>query len=145
MEIAQAKDFVENLSGGLSSPIAQGGTNVSGGQKQRLAIARAIARDPEIYIFDDSFSALDYQTRLNVSYDISQILKKEGKTAILVTHDLSEAISLADRIIILSKRPATVNKIMDINLTKETNSPQSARNAIEFPIYFNQLWKELNQ
>ena len=118
---------------------------LSGGMRQRAALIRTLLLNPQILLLDEPFSALDYQTRLNVSYDISQILKKEGKTAILVTHDLSEAISLADRIIILSKRPATVNKIMDINLTKETNSPQAARNAIEFPIYFNQLWKELNQ
>lgn len=118
---------------------------LSGGMRQRAALIRTLLMNPQILLLDEPFSALDYQTRLNVSYDISHILKTEGKTAILVTHDLSEAISLADRIIILSKRPATVNKIMDIKLTKETDSPQAARNAIEFPFYFNELWKELNQ
>ena len=101
--------------------------------------------NPQVLLLDEPFSALDYQTRLNVSFDISQILKTEEKTAILVTHDLSEAISLADRIIILSKRPATVIKIMDIKLNKTTHSPEAARNAAEFPFYFNELWKELNQ
>lgn len=120
-------------------------SELSGGMRQRAALIRTLLLNPQILLLDEPFSALDYQTRLNVSFDISQILKKESKTAILVTHDLSEAISLADRIIILSKRPATVNKIMDIKLTKTTASPEAARNAVEFPFYFNELWKELNQ
>ena len=120
-------------------------SELSGGMRQRAALIRTLLLNPQILLLDEPFSALDYQTRLNVSYDISQILKKEEKTAILVTHDLSEAISLADRIIILTKRPASVSRIMDIKLTKETDSPQAARNAIEFPFYFNELWKELNQ
>lgn len=120
-------------------------SELSGGMRQRAALIRTLLLNPQILLLDEPFSALDYQTRLNVSYEISQILKTEEKTAILVTHDLSEAISLADRIIILSKRPATVSKIMDIKLTKVTDTPQAARNAIEFPSYFNELWKELNQ
>lgn len=117
---------------------------LSGGMRQRAALIRTLILNPRILLLDEPFSALDYQTRLNVSDDISKIIRTEGKTAILVTHDLSEAISLADRIIILSKRPATVVKIMEISLTKEADVPQSARNAKEFPFYFNELWKELN-
>ena len=120
-------------------------SELSGGMRQRAALIRTLILNPQILLLDAPFSALDYQTRLNVSDDISKIIKTEGKTAILVTHDLSEAISLADRIIILSKRPATVLKIMEIKLTKDTDAPQAARNAKEFPFYFNELWKELNQ
>ena len=120
-------------------------SELSGGMRQRAALIRTLMLNPQILLLDEPFSALDYQTRLNVSDDISRIIKTEKKTAILVTHDLSEAISLADRIIILSKRPATVVKIMEIKLTKEKDMAQAARNAKEFPYYFNELWKELNR
>ena len=130
---------------GLSSFKDAKPSELSGGMRQRAALIRTLLLKPQILLLDEPFSALDYQTRLAVGDDIGQIIHKEKKTAILVTHDLSEAISLADRIIVLSKRPATVKKIMEINLTKETNSPQATRNAMEFPVYFNELWKELNQ
>ena len=87
----------------------------------------------------------DYQTRLNVSDDIGKILKKENKPAILVTHDISEAISMADRVIILTKRPASVAKIVSIHLDIENRTPLSSRNAPDFKSYFNLIWKELNQ
>ena len=118
---------------------------LSGGMRQRAALVRTLALDPEVLLLDEPFSALDYQTRLSVADDIGKIIKEEGKTAILVTHDLSEAISLSDRIVILSKRPATVSKIMDIHLTKDPSEPLSSRKAKEFPMYFDLLWKELNQ
>ena len=94
---------------------------------------------------DEPFSALDYQTRLTVSDDIGQILRHSGKTALLVTHDLSEAISLSDRIIVLSRRPATVSTIIPVTFSLEHDTPLNRRNAPEFKTYFNQLWKELNQ
>ena len=89
--------------------------------------------------------ALDYQTRLNVSDDIGKILKSSGKPAILVTHDISEAISMADRVLVLSARPATVQKVVDIHLTLENRTPLSSRNAPDFKKYFNLIWKELNE
>ena len=120
-------------------------SQLSGGMRQRAALIRTLALKPELLLLDEPFSALDYQTRLNVSDDIGKILKKENKPAILVTHDISEAISMADRVIILTKRPASVAKIVSINLDIENRTPLSSRNAPDFKSYFNLIWKELNQ
>lgn len=117
---------------------------LSGGMRQRAALIRTLALSPDILLLDEPFSALDYQTRLNVSNDIGTILKKEKKTALLVTHDLSEAISMADRVIVLSKRPGTVKNIISIQLSCEEKTPQAARNSVEFKDYFNQLWRGIN-
>lgn len=118
-------------------------SELSGGMKQRAALIRTLATSPQILLLDEPFSALDYQTRLNVSSDICNIIKEQNKTAIMVTHDLSEAISLADRVIVLSSRPATVKLILDIRLTTRDKGPLAARNAPEFPTLFNQLWEAL--
>ena len=118
---------------------------LSGGMRQRAALIRTLATRPEILLLDEAFSALDYQTRLNVSDDIGRILKKEGKPAILVTHDISEAISMADRVIILTGRPATVARIVTIDLDLTDRTPLASRNAPQFKFYFNLIWKELNQ
>ena len=120
-------------------------SQLSGGMRQRAALIRTLALKPELLLLDEPFSALDYQTRLNVSDDIGKILKKENKPAILVTHDISEAISMADRVIILTKRPASVAKIVSIHLDIENRTPHSSRNAPDFKSYFNLIWKELNQ
>ena len=95
-------------------------------------------------MLDEPFSALDYQTRLSVGDDIVSIIKHEKKTAILVTHDLSEAISLGDRVIILSKRPGSIRKIVPIHIDMEDRTALKSRNAPEFKDYFNLIWKELN-
>ncbi len=113
-------------------------SELSGGMRQRAALIRTLALDPSLLLLDEPFSALDYQTRLNVCDDVYTIIKKEKKTAILVTHDLSEAISMADRILILSKRPARITKIMP------QMTPMQRRQAPEFKHYFNDIWKELN-
>ncbi len=120
-------------------------SELSGGMRQRAALVRTLILEPEILLLDEPFSALDYQTRLSVGDDIGQILRKEGKTAILVTHDLSEAISLADRVLILSKRPASIQKIVSLQFQIETDTPLHRRNSPEFKDYFNLIWKELNQ
>lgn len=117
---------------------------LSGGMRQRAALIRTLIMDPDILLLDEPFSALDYQTRLAVSGDIGHIIRSTRKTAILITHDLSEAISLADRIIVLSKRPAFVKKEFTIRLTSQDSSPLSARTAPEFQQYFNSLWKEIS-
>lgn len=119
-------------------------SELSGGMKQRAALIRTLATSPQILLLDEPFSALDYQTRLNVSADICRIIRRQNKTALLITHDLSEAISLADRVIILSRRPATVKTELDIKLTISGDSPLAARNAPEFTTYFNQLWEALS-
>ncbi len=118
-------------------------SELSGGMKQRVALIRTLALNPTLLLLDEPFSALDYQTRLTVSADICQIIRKSKKTALLITHDLSEAISLADRVIVLSHRPATIKGELPIHLTIEEDSPLAARNAPEFQYYFNLLWEAL--
>lgn len=120
-------------------------SQLSGGMRQRAALIRTLALSPDLLLLDEPFSALDYQTRLNVSNDIGMILKKEEKTALLVTHDLSEAISMADRVIVLSKRPGTVKSIVPIFLSCEEKTPEAARNSKEFKDYFQQLWRAMNE
>ena len=117
---------------------------LSGGMRQRVALIRTLAVRPDILLLDEPFSALDYQTRLSVSDEIGSIIRKEGKTAILVSHDISEAISLSDRVVVLSGRPARLKKIYPIQLTMEEYSPMKAREAPEFREYFNAIWKELD-
>lgn len=119
-------------------------SQLSGGMRQRVALIRTLVLEPELLLLDEPFSALDYQTRLTVGNDIGQILKHEHKTAILVTHDLSEAVSLADRVLILTPRPATISKIVDISFELENDTPMHRRNAPEFKNYFNLIWEELN-
>ena len=123
-----------------SSPSA-----LSGGMRQRAALIRTLMTEPSLLLLDEPFSALDYQTRLNVSDDICKQIRKEKITAILVTHDISEAISVADRVVILSKRPATVAKSLDIELDIDAplHSPLLARSSPNFTHYFNLVWKEL--
>lgn len=115
---------------------------LSGGMRQRVALLRTLALDPKILLLDEPFSALDFQTRIDVCNDVSSIIEKEKKTAILVTHDISEAISMADRIIMLTNRPATVKKIYDIDL-KSYGSPLKRREAPNFNILFDEILKEL--
>lgn len=117
---------------------------LSGGMRQRVALIRTLAVRPDILLLDEPFSALDYQTRLSVSDEIGKIIRREGKTAILVSHDISEAISLADRVVVLSSRPAQVKKIYNIHLTVDEYGPIKAREAPEFREYFNAIWKELD-
>ena len=119
-------------------------SELSGGMRQRAALIRTLILDPDLLLLDEPFSALDYQTRLTVGDDIGQIIRTQQKTAILVTHDLAEAISLADRIIVLTSRPAKVKRSLPIHLTTSEYSSLSARNAPEFNDYFNLLWEDLN-
>lgn len=115
---------------------------LSGGMRQRVALIRTLAVDPKILLLDEPFAALDYQTKLIVSNDIYNIIKKEKKTAIMVTHDISEAISMADKIIILSNRPATVKKEFNIEINEE--SPLKKRKNPKFQEYFESIWDEIN-
>lgn len=115
---------------------------LSGGMRQRVALIRTLAVNPNILLLDEPFAALDYQTKLKVSNDIYNIIKKENKTTIMVTHDISEAISMADKIIVLSNRPAKVKKIFRININ-EIN-PLKKRNNPKFQEYFKEIWAEIN-
>jgi len=118
---------------------------LSGGMRQRVALIRTLLLGPDLLLLDEPFSALDYQTRLAISDEVGLILKKEKKTAIMVTHDIAEAISMSDRIVILSNRPGTVKDVIDINLTFQGEvTPIKARETPEFRHYFNKIWKELD-
>ena len=142
----KSKERVENLleNYGLDKFKNSRPSQLSGGMRQRAALIRTLALEPDLLLLDEPFSALDYQTRLSVSDDIGTIIRQEGKTAILVTHDISEAVSMADRILVFSKRPANVQKIIPINFQMENRTPMACRNAPEFKTYFNEIWKELN-
>lgn len=118
---------------------------LSGGMRQRVALIRTLLMEPDLLLLDEPFSALDYQTRLEVSDDIWKIIKKEKKTAILITHDISEAISMGDRVLVLTKRPATVQKNIPVSLTCDGDvTPFRARSAPEFQGYFHEIWEALN-
>lgn len=120
-------------------------SQLSGGMRQRAALIRTLVMEPSLLLLDEPFSALDYQTRLSVSDDIGKIIRREGITAILVTHDISEAISMADRVLILSSRPAQVKKDVLIELSAQPRTPLASRSAPEFKTYFNMIWKELDK
>lgn len=117
---------------------------LSGGMRQRVALIRTLSIKPNILLLDEAFSALDYQTRIMVTKDIYTILKNESITAIIVTHDISEAISMSDRVIVLTNRPARVKKIYDINFDMENRDPINCRENHKFSKYYDSLWKELD-
>ncbi|WP_242631651.1 ABC transporter ATP-binding protein [Sedimentibacter sp. zth1] len=118
---------------------------LSGGMRQRAALARTLAIEPDILLLDEPFSALDYQTRLSVGNDVGTILRKEKKTTILVTHDIPEAVSMSDRVIVLTARPACIKKEFHIyfDLEDDERTPMNCRNNHKFGGYFNDIWKEL--
>lgn len=116
---------------------------LSGGMRQRVALIRTLAVKPKLLLLDEAFSALDYQTRLMVTKDVYEILKKEHKTALIVTHDISEAIAMSDRIIVLSNRPAYVKRIEKIDFEIPNRDPLNCRESPKFSKYFDLLWKEL--
>ena len=118
---------------------------LSGGMRQRVALIRTLSVNPDILLLDEPFSALDYQTRLLVCDDVYSIIKNENKSTILVTHDIGEAISISDKVPILSKRPATIKNIYDIELNMDgTKTPLKTRKVPDFQKYFDILWKELD-
>ncbi len=117
-------------------------SELSGGMRQRAALIRTLAVDPKVLLLDEPFSALDYQTRLTLGDEISAIIRSEHKTALFVTHDIAEAISVADRIIVLTGRPATVKRSLEIDMPGVP--PLMRRNLPSFQTYFNCIWKEMD-
>ena len=128
---------------GLKDFINKYPSSLSGGMRQRVALIRTLAINPDILLLDEPFSSLDYQTRLSLSDDLHKIIKNENKTAIMVTHDIAEAISMSDRIILLSKRPAIIKNIYNIELEKKLN-PTENRKDKNFVKYYEMIWKELD-
>ena len=116
-------------------------TQLSGGMRQRAALIRTLAFKPRLLLLDEPFSAVDFQTRMTVCDDVYSIIKSEGKTAILVTHDISEAVSMADRVIVLTKRPATVKNIFSVDIDAPT--PLKKRESPRFSEWFDRIWKEV--
>ena len=138
-------NYVKNLleKYGLGDFLEKYPNQLSGGMRQRVALIRTLATKPDILLLDEPFSALDYMSRLMVSEDVSKIIKNEKKTVVMITHDIAEALSLADRIIVLSKRPAVIKKIYNIDI--EGVSPMERRKSPRFAPYYDLLWKELDK
>ena len=118
-------------------------SQLSGGMRQRVALIRTLAVKPEIFLLDEAFSALDYQTRLTVTDDIYPLLRREGQTRVMVTHDIPESVSMSDRVVVLSGRPARIKQIHTIELGDLT--PLDRRDDIRFNEYSNEIWKELRE
>lgn len=138
------KKFVYSLveKYGLSDFLHHYPTQLSGGMRQRVSLIRTLALNPKLLLLDEPFSALDYQTRLNIQDIVFNIMKAEHKTALMVTHDIGEAIAMSDKLIILSKRPANVKKVINLDFP-ENLSPFERRNDPQFNVYFNEIWEEL--
>ena len=145
MKNKENKEYVENLlkKYNLYDFKDKYPSELSGGMRQRVALIRTLAVKPKILLLDEAFSALDYQTRIMVTNDIYDILRKENITALIVTHDISEAISMSDRVLVLSRRPGTIKDIHKIDFEIENRTPINCRENPKFSQYFNTLWKEL--
>ena len=139
------KNYVINLLNtyGLGDYINLYPSSLSGGMRQIVALIRTLAIKPDILLLDEALSALDYQSRIAIADDIYKIIKKEGKTAIMVTHDISEAISMSDKVIVLTKRPAKIKNIYKINF-KDKSTPIINRKLPEFTYYFDLIWRDLD-
>lgn len=118
-------------------------SHLSGGMRQRVALIRTLATKPDILLMDEPFSALDYQSRLSISDDVYKIIKGEGKSIIMVTHDIAEAISMCDKVIILSKRPCSVKKIINISYDNKS-IPSNNRKENKFTSYYDEIWREID-
>lgn len=139
--IKKVKNYLEKY--GLKDYMYKYPKDLSGGQKQRASLIRALSLSPDILLLDEPFSALDYQNRIKISNDVKNILKEENKSMIIVTHDISEAISLCSKVIVLSKKPARIKSIYKIDY-KENNDPIKNRMSDEFMNYYKMIWRDLN-
>ncbi|MCL2672678.1 MAG: ABC transporter ATP-binding protein [Clostridiales bacterium] len=139
---AKAREILQTY--GLGDFMRHRPAQLSGGMRQKAALLRTLVLEPNLLLLDEPFSALDYQTRLGIADEVYDIIKREGKTAVLVTHDIAEALSLSDRVLIFSGRPASVKTEIRIALDK-TKSPLQRRSEPEFQAYFQRVWGDLNQ
>lgn len=140
--IEYAMKLLEDL--GLKDFINYYPNQLSGGMRQRVALARTLALKPDVLLLDEPFSALDYQTRLNIQQEVSETLRAANKTVILVTHDISEAIAMSDKVVVLSNRPGTIVKEIKLELDCNAKDPFTCRKAPNFGMYFNMIWEVLN-
>lgn len=136
-----ARDILDKY--GLGDFASYYPSQLSGGMRQRAALTRTLAFKPKMLLLDEPFTAIDFQTRMSVCNDVHRIIKSEKVTALLVTHDISEAVSMADRIIVLTKRPATVKRIFDVDIDAPT--PLARREHRGFSTWFDKIWKEVSQ
>ncbi len=127
---------------GLGDFLAYRPGQLSGGMRQKAALIRTLALDPELLLLDEPFSALDYQTRLTLADEVFSIIRQEGKTALLVTHDIGEAVSMADRVLVFTDRPATLKREIVLGFPREM-TPLIRREQPAFQEYFAAIWKEL--
>lgn len=139
--ITYVKELLDTY--GLSDFMYKYPSSLSGGMRQRVALIRTLALKPDILLLDEPFSALDYQTRLAVSDDVYEIIKDTGKTVIMITHDIAEAISMSDRVVVLTNRPAKVKKIYEIEMENKS-TPINNRKCHEFSMYYDMIWKEID-
>ena len=143
---AEAKEYADELlkTYGLWDFRDSRPDQLSGGMRQRAALIRTLVPRPELLLLDEAFSALDYQTRLAVADDIAEIIRREKKTAVMVTHDIAEAISMSDRVIVLTQRPATIKSVYSINFREGRGTPMECRERDEFKDYFNRIWRDID-
>ena len=139
--INKTKDLLNKY--GLKDYINSYPKDLSGGQRQRAALIRTLCLSPDILLLDEPFSALDYQTRLNISNDIRTILKNENKTLIIVTHDISEAINMCNKVIVLSNTPSSIKSIYKIDIDFDKDVIKN-RTSEEFMYYYKKIWSDLN-
>lgn len=139
--IGYVKELLETY--GLSDFMYSYPSSLSGGMRQRVGLIRTLALKPDILLLDEPFSALDYQTRLAVSDDVYKIIKDTGKTVLMITHDIAEAVSMADRVVVLTDRPSRVKKIFEIKMNNKSN-PINNRKCREFSMYYDMIWKEID-
>ncbi|GGB18101.1 ABC transporter ATP-binding protein [Allosediminivita pacifica] len=118
-------------------------SGLSGGMRQRVALMRTLAFEPEVILLDEPFSALDFQTRILLQSDVKRIIREEGKSVILITHDIGEAISMANRIVVLTNRPATVKTVHEVPWGDEVTDPVAVRDRPEYQEMFSKIWQEL--
>lgn len=119
-------------------------SQLSGGMRQRVSLIRTLLTDPNIILLDEPFSALDFQTRLLLEDEIWRLLKSEGRTVVLITHDINEAVAMSDRILVMSKRPGTLKQEIKVELARSAGSPLEARNRPEFSGHFAEVWRTLD-
>ncbi len=140
--IAYVNELLEKY--GLSEFRNKYPSQLSGGMRQRVALIRTLATNPDILLLDEAFSALDYQTRLSVTDDVYKIIKSEGKTTIMVTHDIPESISMSDEVIVLSNRPSRIKSVHNIHFDMPNRTPLTCRDEPAFSSYFDVIWHDLN-